>query len=429
MTGRLWCVRWARSGSPPNRGSRSRVGLGISVCLSWRNARSEPSSSRESSETPTGRRYTMPRFWLVILGMCLGLSIGIPDGAWAGGKTFAGKRIISEEGIDWTTKEKADAILARIKDARFNVFMPIVWHGRGANWPSQYADWDYWLKAVPKTNFDPLKYLIERAHAMGIEVHPWFNLALREGDFLPQFAPPGTPHLAFDVHMPEFRHLMANLVAEVVAKYDVDGINLDIVRTMGLCSSDFCKADYQRRYGRDLAADTLQFNVTFGRVPTLVDYQESDVTAMVQEISQRIRAIKPNIVISADAIPLLASVDQGQNSIDWENKGLVDVICRMDYYLNIDAKLTDTIRGRLKNPDALTIVISNVSLEERRPEQDYFSRDGKWLADTISLIMDHWPNTGVAVYMSRWLSDDQINKLKQGPFRLPAPLNLRAVSP
>ena len=201
----------------------------------------------------------------------------------------------------------------------------------------------YWLNAQPKHDFDPLKYLIDRAHEMGIEVHPWFTLTLREGDFMPQFAPSGTPNGAFDVHMPEFRHLMANLISEFASRYDVDGINLDYVRAVGLCTSDFCQTDYRRRFDRNLLLDMAQFKLTFGRVPILVEYQESDVTALVQEISQRVRAIKPNIVLSADVIPLIAGLDQGQNSIDWENKGLVDVLCRMAYYRDIDVKMNETI--------------------------------------------------------------------------------------
>lgn len=337
----------------------------------------------------------------------------------AAGKTFAGKRIIFEEGVlHWTGREQTDQILERIARAGFNAFGPIVWHGRGTTWPSAYAEWDSWLKDHPKRDFDPLKYLIERAHAMGIEVHPWFNLALREGDFLPQFAPPGTPEHAFDVHMPEFRRLMANLVAEVAARYDVDGINLDIVRTMGLCTSEFCRADYEARYGRNLLLDTAQFKLTFGRVPTLAEYQESDVTAMVEEISRRVRAVKPNIVISADVIPLQAGTDQGQNSIDWANKGLVDVLCRMAYYRDIDVTLTERIRSLLKRPDALTLVISNVSTsDEMRTPGDFYSRDGKWFVETIGMIQSRWPHTGVGVYMSRWLSDDQIAAVRAGPFK------------
>lgn len=351
--------------------------------------------------------------WLLVFGLLISA-----EHVLAAGKTFAGKRIIFEEDVrSWTSKEATDELLNRIRIAGFNVFSPIVWHGRGTTWPSAYAEWDSWLKAHPKQDYDPLKYLIDRAHEMGIEVHPWFTLTLREEDFLPQFAPSGTPDHAFDVHMPEFRRLMANLIAEVVNRYDVDGINLDYVRAIGLCTSDFCQADYRKRFDRNLLLDTAQFKLTLGRVPSLVEYQESDVAAMVQEISQRIRAIKSNIVISADVIPFYESAEQGHSSIRWENKGLVDVLCRMAYYLDIDVALTDKIRGLLKNPDALTVVISNVSHGEKSPSQAHFSRDGKWFADTIRTILQRWPMTGVGVYEYRWLSDEQIAAVKAGPFK------------
>src|SRR5262249_1511847 len=346
--------------------------------------------------------------------------------AYAAAKTFAGKRIIFEEGVlEWTSKEGADRLLTRIKSAGFNAFSPIVWHGRGTAWPSKYAEWDSWLQDQPKEGFDPLKYLIARAHEMEIEVHPWFCLTLQEESFLPQFSPPGTPDNAFDVHMPEFRRLMANLIAEVTTRYDVDGINLDYVRAIGLCTSDFCQNDYKSRYGRNLLLDTAEFKLTFGRVPTLVEYQAVDVTAMVQEVTQRIRAFKPSIPISADVIPLIAGTDQGQNSIDWANRGLVDVLCRMAHYRDIDANLNNKIRGLLKNPDVLTVVISNVSIwDEMKTKTDYFSRDGKWFADTITAIQKQWPQTGIGVYMYRWLSDEQIAALQAGPFKLAIPKNV-----
>ena len=348
--------------------------------------------------------------------------------AHAAGKTFGGKRIIFEEDVlNWTGKAATDQALNRIKSAGFNAFSPVVWHGRGTTWPSKYAEWDPWLKTQLQENYDPLKYLIDQAHERGIEVHPWFTLALREGTYLPQFAPAGTPDFAFDIHMPEFRHFMADLIAEVVSRYDVDGINLDYVRAVGLCTSDFCKGDYQKRFNRNLLLDTAQFKVTFGRVPTLVEYQETDVKAMVQEISQRIRGLKPTIPISVDVIPLQAGPEQGQNSIDWANNGLVDVLCRMAYYRDIDINLTNKIRSLLKNPDALTVTISNVSTSDEMPIPDkYYSRDGKWFADTISLIFRNWPVTGVGVYEYRWLSDEQIAAVKAGPLKLTPPADLKA---
>src|SRR5262249_41611641 len=120
-------------------------------------------------------RLPWVRFAITVLLGCLVQA----SNADAAGKTFAGKRIIFEEGvIQWTSKEATDQILDRIKGAGFNAFGPIVMHGRGTTWPSKYADWDFWLKDQPKEGFDPLRYLIERAHSMGIEVHPWFNLVL-----------------------------------------------------------------------------------------------------------------------------------------------------------------------------------------------------------------------------------------------------------
>src|SRR5262245_18109407 len=154
----------------------------------------------------------------LFLSLSVLLCFSFWESAHAGGKTFAGKRVIFEEDVlGWASKQQIDELLFKIKTAGFTAFSPNVWHGRGTSWPSKYAEWDYWLKDRPKTNYDPIKYLVDQAHSMGIEVHPWFNLTLRQADIFPQFAPPGTPDQAFDVHMPEFRHLIANLIVEVTS--------------------------------------------------------------------------------------------------------------------------------------------------------------------------------------------------------------------
>lgn len=338
--------------------------------------------------------------------------------AEAAGKLF-GKRVMFDEGVGWATKAGAEATLLRIKDAGFNVYVPCVWHGRGTSWPSKLAPWDPYLGEFTKRpSYDPLKYLINRAHAMGIEVHPWFTVALRQGELFSELAPAGTPKDAFDVHDPRFSRLMADLIAEVVRTYDVDGINLDYVRAMGLCLNAACKQEYKGKYGRDLDADAGVFLKTPGQVPTLIEYQETAVTAMVRTISEKVREIKPAIPISADAIPGVASLDQGQNSLDWVNRRHIDALFRMDYYRAIDVSLTESLRGKLDNPDALTVLISNVSnAEEMAPGQAIFSRDGRWLADTIAMIRQRWPGTGNAVYLYSMLTDEQIAALKQGPFK------------
>jgi uncharacterized lipoprotein YddW (UPF0748 family) len=332
---------------------------------------------------------------------------------------FAGKRAILDGDIPlWTKKEYVDQALARIKEAGFNVYMPTVWQGRGTAWPSKHAPWDTQLADRPKMNFDPLRYLIQKAHELGIEVHPWFTLTLRQSDIFPEFALSGMPVKAFDIHNPQFRELMLKLVEEVVTDYDVDGVNLDYVRAIGLCSSVACQEEYKQKYKRDLEGDSLLFKVLPGRVPTLKEYQETAVTALVQAISETIRVKKPRVLISADVFVGHAPPSQGQNSIYWVNNGLVDGTFRMDYARRINIESMDSTRRELSNPNSQGFLLSNMSNpDELSFGQKPFARDGKWLADTISLIFTRWPETGIAVYFYKYLTDEQIAVLKNGPFQ------------
>lgn len=332
---------------------------------------------------------------------------------------FAGKRAILDGDIPlWTKKEYVDQALARIKEAGFNVYMPTVWQGRGTAWPSKHAPWDTQLADRPKMNFDPLRYLIQKAHELGIEVHPWFTLTLRQSDIFPELALSGMPLKAFDIHNPQFRELMLKLVEEVVTDYDVDGVNLDYVRAIGLCSSVACQEEYKQKYKRDLEGDSLLFKVLPGRVPTLKEYQETAVTALVRAISETIRVKKPRVLISADVFVGHAPPSQGQNSIYWVNNGLVDGTFRMDYARRINIESMDSTRRELSNPNSQGFLLSNMSNpDELSFGQKPFARDGKWLADTISLIFTRWPETGIAVYFYKYLTDEQIAVLKNGPFQ------------
>ncbi len=345
---------------------------------------------------------------------------------------LAQKRVMFEEDVFWTKSEEADRLLERIRRAGFNVLVVNVWHGRGTMWPSQLAPWDPLVANKPNPDFDPLRYLIHRASSMDIEVHAWFTVALRQSALFPKFAPEGTPDKAFDIHDQDFRKFMADLVGEVMSRYDVKGVNLDYIRTMGFCRSSTCQSRYAHAFQRDLLADIRIFEALPGgvirktMVPDLVFFQEAGVRTMVETVAHRIRTIDPRVLISVDALPGEIGLEQGQNSVSWANDNLIDVIFRMDYYQKVNVKLVDSLRSQLKNPDALTLLISNLSHEERKGKGPYFSRSGRWLAGTIDDIWKRWPNTGIGVYMSKFLSDDQIAELRKGPGSFPdrtAPLS------
>lgn len=362
----------------------------------------------------------------VFLALALWISFLQPPELYArNAAPFSNKRAILDGDIGlWTKKEEVDRRLQRIKEAGFNVYMPAVWYGRGTTWPSQYAPWDFSLGGNIPDGFDPLRYAITKAHALGIEVHPWFTLVLRWNDsFMPEYGLQGVaegPHAAFDVHNPSFRHFMTNVVSEVAKNYDIDGINLDFARAVGLCGSTQCEQEYRALYGRNLSIDSLAFKLNPKQVPTLIEYQEVAVTALIKAVSDSVRAAKPGLLISSDGHPELARYEQGQNTVDWANKGLVDSVFMMDYHPIINSATVNTVRSKMANPQALTMLISNMTHGADRPaNQKPVARSGQWLATTITAISKQWPDTGIAVYFYKYLTDEQTAALNTGPFLTP----------
>lgn len=359
----------------------------------------------------------------VVSALLVAFEFLLMNGGIANSATFANKKAILDGDINmWTKKEELDRRLKRIKQAGFNVYMPAVWQGRGTTWLSRHAPWDFTLDSRTTESYDPLRYAVAKAHELGLEVHPWFTLVLRwNHSFMPEYGLEGVaegPHAAFNVHNPSFREFMTNVVSEVAAEYDIDGINLDFGRAMGLCSDVACQEEYRAKFNRNLMTDSLIFKANPKMVPTLIEYQEKAVTALIKSISDSVRKSKPALFISADGHPELTRYEQGQNSIAWANEGLVDVVFGMDYRPTIDGDAVNLVRRRLTNPNSLTPLISNMAHgPDLPPDKKPYPRSGKWLSDTITSISTRWPNAGIAVYFYKYLSDEQVESLQSGPFK------------
>jgi uncharacterized lipoprotein YddW (UPF0748 family) len=320
-------------------------------------------------------------------------------------------RAIFDEGIGWATETGARKTIERIKRAGFNVYIPCVWHGRGTRYPTG--------QAPPEPKFtiltaDPLKRLIDIAHENEIEVHPWFCVALRQREFFPEFYGPGTPDKAFDLHRPAFQTFITDLIADVVRRYNVDGVNLDYIRTMGLCTCDFCQREYHQTTGRDLLHDIAQTNSTRKLQPELHKWQASAVEEIVRQVKEKCRAIKPRLIISVCGHPLLGPSREGREEISWANAGLVDLIFNMDYQFIPDFERQQILRNRLKNPDKLVMLLANYQRD--KVKKAHIITDPAYLVRLIDNLQYRWPG-GVGVYIYSLLSDIQIKALDQGPFQ------------
>ncbi len=109
---------------------------------------------------------------------------------------------------------------------------------------SDIEPWSYWLTGqqgkAPDPLYDPLEFAIQEAHRRGIELHAWLNpyrVERNVGNY-----PLDTMHVAvkhpewlitigniavLNPGLPEVRDYIKGIVADIVSRYDVDGIHFD----------------------------------------------------------------------------------------------------------------------------------------------------------------------------------------------------------
>ena len=158
----------------------------------------------------------------------------------------------------FVTKEKADRLLDQCRRAKINVLLPnVMVHGSVMHKSSHYMH-----NVVADDNFDPLAYLIEKAHAQGMQVHPWYCVYYEGAKGLE----PGKPEwLCTDMdgkpmdatyflspQIPGVNDYLLSVIKDGLA-YDVDGIHLDYIRYFGTCYdySDLGRAPFMESHGFD----------------------------------------------------------------------------------------------------------------------------------------------------------------------------------
>ncbi len=330
--------------------------------------------------------------------------------------TLIETRAIFDEDVSWATSRfETDRILSRIKRAGFNVYVPCVWHGKGTYFPSTIAKPDSRVKRRIESGDDPLAYLIEKAHSMGIEVHPWFTVAKKGNDLYPQFYDSGTPEGAYNIHKIEFRKFIVDVMIDTVSRYDIDGINLDYIRTMGICTSSFCREDYEENLKHNFWADYALKDVKGAARDRLQRWQDMTVRQVVEDFSRKAKKIKSDLIISVDGHPQPKSKIrplEGRDEIKWANNGLIDIIFAMDYRERPDIETIDLVREDLNDKSKLIVLFGNYEKNEKL----VVARSGSLVANFTEFAKRKWPESGVAFYLYGRLSEEQIQALQKGPF-------------
>ncbi len=325
-----------------------------------------------------------------------------------------------------------------VEQAGFNIYAPNVWHGMGAVHASTHAPVTAgYQQATTQLGKDPLAELIRQAHARGIEVHPWFNVSLRQSASLfPQWSgepqydgglPPGGSG-SFDMWNPAFRDFIVEEMVSVARDYDIDGITFDYIRTQGTKLTASASQQYRDRYDAGIQ-ELVTHPLTQVVLQRSYDWQAWPVDDVVQRVSTQVRALKPHLLISVDGLPLPAPLrsNEGRNDREWLEKSWVDRSYAMDYAVRPWFPMHSLVREQLGKPGN-AVILGNYDDDPYGCPPDrpgVRARDPQAMADQIEYSLRKLPGVGAGVYIMSLFdpaffpssADASVQALAQGPFK------------
>jgi uncharacterized lipoprotein YddW (UPF0748 family) len=222
----------------------------------------------------------------------------------------------------------------------------------------------------PIRDFDPLRYMIAKAHAAGIEVHAWVNVyfAWSNGD-----VPPPEGHVvrtrpdwlvtdadgvrADERSVGEWKadgiegyfvspfsalardHVVA-VVADLIDRYDVDGIHLDYVRFPGAAYGFGLEA--RTRFALDWGFDPADLHkdpalvsavIGVGAAASLDSVWAARRSQQVDSLVLALRDVSAGLPLSAAVVadPQSARKDKGQDWVGWVHRRWMDFVVPMAY--------------------------------------------------------------------------------------------------
>ena len=210
------------------------------------------------------------------------------------------------------SRENIAAAMDFLVQHNFNAVFPTVWHNGVTVYRSNVMKTTFGIEIDPKhAGRDPLAEVVEEAHKRNIAVIPWF-----ESGFVASYRQDGgkilqqKPRWAardrngkilstngyewMNAFNPEVQEFMLSLVAEVVSKYDVDGVQGDH------------RLPAQPIEGGYDSVTTAFYNETHPGYDPPLDIHETHwkywravrLNAFVQQFYWKVKGLKPNAMVS-----------------------------------------------------------------------------------------------------------------------------------
>jgi uncharacterized lipoprotein YddW (UPF0748 family) len=186
--------------------------------------------------------------------------------------------------------------LDKLQSSGVNAVLFQVRPSADAFYESKLEPWSHFLTKggkAPVPYWDPLTYMIEEAHKRGMELHAWLNpyrvttsaneklpsthLYHKEPQRFVTFA--GDKKMYFDPGLPENRKFIEDVVADIVSRYDVDGIHFDdYFYPYPVKGYEFPDDASYKKYGNGMKRG---------------DWRRENVDLLIEGVHKRIQSIKP----------------------------------------------------------------------------------------------------------------------------------------
>lgn len=267
-----------------------------------------------------------------------------------------------------TSAAQVANILDNLKDLNINTVYLETWWGGYTIFPTE--------NEITEQNpmyegFDVLKAYIEEGRARGMEIHGWVEnffigdsgtrnggpvyakkpewlLLSRKGDNFQYVDMYDINYYFANPALPEVRDFIMEIYAELVKKYDIDGLQLDYVRypEVGDGTNDFGYDPYTRElFEKESGTDPMNVRPGDELWEKWCEFRANIINTFVYRVVSEVRALKPEIRISADVWPNYAQGPTAmmQEPAKWVTKGYIDNIIPMSYTPDVDSTREDAV--------------------------------------------------------------------------------------
>ena len=262
---------------------------------------------------------------------------------------------------EMTTPEDIDQAIKEFNENNINLILAQVrYRGDAGYLPNKYNDFypntEKRYHAIEDSLFDPLDYIIKKSREYDLEVHAWFTTFVITGheldnldsthvyfthpkwvttDFSQQPMNPETFEGAFlDPGIPEVQDYTLNVLLDIVANYDIDGVHLDYIRY----------TETQFGYNK-LAMGIYKKEVKYQDAKSWQSWKQDQISKFVRTVYTSVKTISPELKVTAAVVPDIDEAIErySQNWMEWLEQGYVDNVYLMEYTTS-----TTTFKKNLK---------------------------------------------------------------------------------